>query len=324
MNKNTEKVVSIILATLLLSPGLHAAASNSTSSNSLLTCNMHETSMCRDAQRDAARKEFFKQLNIIRENQPEITNPKRIILTAVEQMPTKNEAEERPLRDFLGLSVQDLIDHELVPMIQNDVWGTSIWLEYMFIDDLTGIKNIPGIQDITSLRLSDNRITSLAGYTFTGFTDLCKLYLQYNPLVTVSSHAFAGLNKLFLLSLSNNQLKSIDDPDMFAGLPNVHDLHLNHNQIQTFNPKVIAALPQLNKLILYYNELSSENITQIEKELKAMNKELTFLFTKPQLTSSASALTNDIQTSKRDREEISEGSELTSCSEKKTRTAHSL
>ncbi|KAF6733400.1 Platelet glycoprotein Ib alpha chain [Oryzias melastigma] len=94
---------------------------------------------------------------------------------------------------------------------------------------------------LSVLRLGSNRLTGLAGGSFTACPALIELYLENNSIAALSDHAFSGLDKLEILDLTYNQI-SVLPGLMMRPLVAIETLYLEANQIQLvpddwFSPK---------------------------------------------------------------------------------------
>ncbi|XP_044512691.1 osteomodulin [Gracilinanus agilis] len=81
-----------------------------------------------------------------------------------------------------------------------------------------------------------------------------QLYLQFNAIEAVSSRSFANASGLKEINLSHNKITSPQVArDAFATLPNLVQLHLDHNALED----VPSPLPRsLERLLLGHNEIS--------------------------------------------------------------------
>ncbi|XP_040860505.1 osteomodulin [Ochotona curzoniae] len=81
-----------------------------------------------------------------------------------------------------------------------------------------------------------------------------QLYLQFNEIEAVTADAFTNATQLKEINLSHNKIKSEKiDYGVFAKLPNLLQLHLEHNSLDQFP----SPLPKsLERLFLGYNKIS--------------------------------------------------------------------
>jgi Leucine-rich repeat (LRR) protein len=163
---------------------------------------------------------------------------------------------------FDGVSIQDLIDNNMLRLR-----GLKrLDLSSKNIADLTGLQNIPGIQEVTALLLFDNSITTVAPGAFAGLSNLRRLALGNNQITTIAPDTFADLPNLQDLALGNNQITTIVQ-GTFADLPNLEQLDMDNNQITTIAPGTFAGLPNFEHLGLSNNNLSKANLDRIQDEL---------------------------------------------------------
>ncbi|KAG1679206.1 Relaxin receptor 2 [Nymphon striatum] len=124
-----------------------------------------------------------------------------------------------------------------------------------------------GIKDIPARVFSNMKLITLYVYLRReGFTSnrgigalisIGLLSLANNHLVKIKVGTFDGLqNTLKILFLNNNELKSIEAP-VFYGFENLHEFHLDHNDIQKINRETLSSLTLLIGLFLDYNEIES-------------------------------------------------------------------
>ncbi len=145
-----------------------------------------------------------------------------------------------------GFSIQDYLNS---PVLQKEIQVTTytgkplLNLQFMKINNLQGLQNIPNIKTVKILYLMGNQLTTIPD-AFAGLTNLEKLYLYSNQLTTIQAGAFAGLTNLKELYLNNNLLTTI--PDAFAGLTNLVVLYLDDNQLTAKAKEAIRkALPDV-------------------------------------------------------------------------------
>ena len=105
------------------------------------------------------------------------------------------------LEYFQGVSIQFLIDNNMIPPFEWVPDGKILYLEGMSINSFIGLQNIPGIQEINSLDLSGNLLTNIELGTFAGLNNLEYLDLGRNQLTNIQPGTFAGLNNLRSLGL---------------------------------------------------------------------------------------------------------------------------
>lgn len=91
-----------------------------------------------------------------------------------------------------GVSIQDLIDYGLVQIITSRGIGmfpdSTLSLSASFINDLTGLDKIPDIQNVTTLLLDNNYISSINNLNiFNNLTNLSYLSFTNNPISSNTS-----------------------------------------------------------------------------------------------------------------------------------------
>ena len=93
-----------------------------------------------------------------------------------QHMPGIIEAEARRIYRF---SIQELLDNVRLSAIVNNVLN----LNNLYIADLDGLTQIPGVNNLLILSLSDNQITQIHPNTFQGLGNLRRLKLSNNQII---------------------------------------------------------------------------------------------------------------------------------------------
>ena len=150
------------------------------------------------------------------------------------------------------ISLDEYIQQNGMPQIQGDVLNLS----GINLTDLTRLQDIPNINQITTLALSNNQLQTLPANIFNGLQNLRELYIDNNQLQTLPANIFNGLQNLNHLGLSNNQLQTLPDT-IFNGLQNLIGLGLNNNQLQTLPADIFNGLNSLTGLYLGNNQLQT-------------------------------------------------------------------
>jgi len=165
-----------------------------------------------------------------------------------------------------GVSVAQLLQQNLI-----NIQGNTLDLSNKNINDLTGLKNIPGIKDIEILQLSNNQLTTLPAGIFNGLDKLQILILANNNLTTLPKEIFKDLNNLRQLQLINNpNLSKMGIKDiLYKGkelhaLLNHYDL-LNHDGVSITKLFQQGALDQeIKDMEMYaFLDLSNRNINNL-------------------------------------------------------------
>ncbi len=193
-------------------------------------------------------------------------------------------------RRNIGFSVQDIVDMNMMPAIENN----GLNLSNMRINNLDGLQCIPDIENLDRIDLSHNQFKTIPTHTFNALTKITTIDLSYNQLeiipsralsslttlktlnfdfnqtTSIDTQAFNGLRNLKRLFLSNNNLTSIPT-DAFTPLANLVILNLEKNQFTTMPPNAFAPLGRLKNLNLANNTITTID-TQTFDGLKNLEK----------------------------------------------------
>lgn len=152
----------------------------------------------------------------------------------------------------LIVSIKDLIDDGTIPQIV----GGILDLSDQSIASLDGLKDIPGISNVTCLNLTNNKIENIQVGMFMGLDNLERLNLYNNKIENIQAGALTGLDNLERLDLSSNKIENIERA--FTGLDNLRTLNLYWNKITNIQAGAFTGLDNLRNLNLYSNNI--ENI----------------------------------------------------------------
>lgn len=128
-----------------------------------------------------------------------------------------------------GVSVRDLIQEDKPLIDPSD--PTRLNLAKKDLTDLTGLQEIKGIENVETLILSNNKLTTLPVEAFKGFSKLGWLFLDNNQLATLPVDVFKDLHGLYYLDLKNNKLTSL--PWLFPFNNNPYMLLLADNPLDS-------------------------------------------------------------------------------------------
>ena len=156
-----------------------------------------------------------------------------------------------------GFSIEELRVHNKLPKVDRVV----LVLSKLRINDLSGLRNIPGLNNLRFLVLRFNKLTNLVPDVFNGLNNLVQLDLHNNKLTNLVPGAFNGLNNLIILDLSSNELTNLV-PGVFNSLNNLMTLRLANNKLTNLVPGVSNGL---NNLIIL--DLSSNQFAEAQKEV---------------------------------------------------------
>ncbi|CEF63777.1 Cysteine-rich flanking region, C-terminal domain and Leucine-rich repeat and Leucine-rich repeat, typical subtype-containing protein [Strongyloides ratti] len=110
--------------------------------------------------------------------------------------------------------------------------------------------------------ISHNHMRKISSKTFHYYPSLDYLDISSNQLYYIDDDAFPSLGlRIKFLNVSNNRLANFVHPI----LPSLNILDLSHNQLTSLDPELFAGLPTINRLILDHNY-------QIDMECKLKSK----------------------------------------------------
>lgn len=153
-----------------------------------------------------------------------------------------------------GFSIEQLRAFNKLPMPQPGFTGLELRIDGLRINDLTGLRMIPGIESVYTLSISHNRLTKLKPGALSALRGMHYLHLNNNLLTRLADGAFSGLNSLVHLNLSHNLLTDVKS-GVFKNLINLWDLDLSNNKIKTIEPGILEGLNTLRILQLEGNGL---------------------------------------------------------------------
>lgn len=157
-----------------------------------------------------------------------------------------------------GVSIADLIAKGAIPQMESlgvdhETKHESFMLNLSKkgITSLVGLANIPGIDKVTNLQLSENHLTKLDDNDLAPLpSHLTSLWLDHNQLSNIDLDAFNKLPLLRALALNNNRLSVLKN-GTFA----------NNNNLRTIN---IADNPSITVEQGTFTELENRNTPRFE------------------------------------------------------------
>ncbi len=171
-------------------------------------------------------------------------------------------------KHFKGVSIQDLIDHNLLPKVTVQGNMRILDLQDERINSLEGYKNVPGIEQVHKINVSKNLIKQLPRDF--KLEHLVSLNLAENQLHTLPTQW--QLPQLQDLDLSWNQLETYPDP---TTVPLIKRLLLRNNRLKT--------VPAISYPVLEQFDVANNRIKSIAagfyvpnlRELNVKNNQLT-------------------------------------------------
>lgn len=127
-------------------------------------------------------------------------------------------------------------------------------------------------QELETLDLSFNNISSLHIDTFEKANKLLTLNLAHNKLFWFYEKAFMGLTKLKTLDLSYNQLANFH-VNIFIDLQNMETLNLAGNEFYTLDPVIFQKITRIKHMYLQENHFQTLSILTFAnfKELRTLD-----------------------------------------------------
>lgn len=151
-------------------------------------------------------------------------------------------------------------------------------LNGLFIEG-SGIETVlrgelAAFEQITMLKLGENRISHLDAYTFADLKNLQDLYLNNNKLTEVREDLLKQLRKLSIIDLHSNQITSLPS-FFFRNNRQLETIDLAGNRLKELNRDTFAAL-----FILSYLDLSDNKLEILTKDHFRNNRQLIRLLLK--------------------------------------------
>ncbi len=131
--------------------------------------------------------------------------------------------------------------------------NTTLNLAGLNITNLNNLSEIPGIETITELDLSNNLLPSIPNNAFSFLPKLQVLILDHNQIATIEPLAFNNLKQLQGLYLDHNKLQKISVE--FARLFFLTKLGLANNLIEKIATNAFRDLWRLEIADLSHNQL---------------------------------------------------------------------
>ncbi len=101
---------------------------------------------------------------------------------------------------------------------------------------LNGLENVPGIDMVTILDISSNKISCLDPKVFLALKNIKVIDLSDNQIKQIPKECFAGIGHIDLLNLCNNQIETLSSGS-FLGIT-ITKLWLDRNRITHFGQKL--------------------------------------------------------------------------------------
>jgi len=168
----------------------------------------------------------------------------------------------------------------------------SLLIEHSNLSDTLESSFLAGLNNLTSLTLHSNGITTLPVdvfremhvlqyldmknnalhlplHVFDPLSNLLTLELGGNQMRTLEAGTFHNLSQLYRLNLWGNNLQNLTQ-DVFAGLSSLQFLDLSSNKLKSISADLFANMPQLREL-----SLPNNNFTSLPEGLFSFTKDLT-------------------------------------------------
>uniref|UniRef100_A0A182TTX0 Leucine rich immune protein (Coil-less) n=1 Tax=Anopheles melas TaxID=34690 RepID=A0A182TTX0_9DIPT len=125
-----------------------------------------------------------------------------------------------------------------------------------------------GLQNVSQIQLSHNKILRIEGYAFAGAVNIRQIHLADNPTVTIETNAFSSLSNVDRLILPSGI--RVIEPDAFYGLETVGYLKLSFMDLASLEPYTFRGLTHVKLLSLQESDLgiiragAFEGLVQVE------------------------------------------------------------
>ncbi|XP_044260345.1 toll-like receptor 4 [Tribolium madens] len=159
--------------------------------------------------------------------------------------------------------------------IENTAFIDALELQTLTLNDTIFPSRLAGLDSMKSLTIQHSNCTIIEKDAFTNLKNLKFLDLQYNKIQTIAVGSFEQLSQLKVLNLADNELDLTWDE--FNGLKSLKVLFLERNNFRKVNvSKLVASVPNLERIFFSYNQLEPESRKQIEEILPKLN--VTFIY----------------------------------------------
>lgn len=110
-----------------------------------------------------------------------------------------------------------------------------------------------GLQNITSIHLSHNKIVKVEGYAFAGTSNLKLIVLSNNPILRIETNAFSGLTNVERITFPSG-IRSLEQ-DAFNGLDTVGFLKLAFMDLPSLKEGTFRGLTNVGVLSIQESDL---------------------------------------------------------------------
>jgi len=146
----------------------------------------------------------------------------------------------RSIADYLAQFAIEKIEFKTT----NVKFGLTLDLSGKSLRTLEGIAEIPGIENVKTIDLGRNKLTTIPSNAFPVLPKLKNLLLFSNDINSIEPNAFKGLINLEYLNINRNKIVTIE-PNTFSGLNNLQELDLADNPIIQYRAKIDKLQSQL-------------------------------------------------------------------------------
>jgi Leucine-rich repeat (LRR) protein len=176
-----------------------------------------------------------------------------------------------------GFSVGDYIRIFKPKFYEDYSHGIHVNLEYKGITSLEGLDQIKNPEQVVSINLGSNLLTTIPADVFSRFPNLDIIDLRNNQLTCIHPKAFSGLPKLRVIVLGHNQIEQLTR-EIFSNLLNLQFLELSYNQLRYLPLGIFSKLSKLDQLDMDNNQLSQltegifSDLTNLSQLTLSINK----------------------------------------------------
>jgi hypothetical protein len=172
------------------------------------------------------------------------------------------EKYQKTFKKSYEKSVEHLIDTGNINQCFNRTMNV-LRLSGKGLTSLQGLDSVYGIQNITSLDLSNNSLQDLRGVDFSEFQNLRQIWLSNNNIAHCKTlEPLSKAPALKILNLIGNQI-SMFDMRSFKEYTSLQEIWLNHNRISEIIPDYLPTVREVHMAYNTLTELDCDSFSQM-------------------------------------------------------------